>query len=162
MTGGARPSRPRSGWLVALAFLAALFSFLTVIPIMPWQARCYEERTPGPYRPIFLREVTAALSQDNIYHWRIGDAILLRVVPLFDGKGQGPLIHDIFYRASTLLNIGKIQGMLEEDVTIDGVLYPKPPALIEVEKEQQERGTYNGIARCRAAIQFSPADPPVP
>lgn len=51
---------------------------------------------------------------------------------------------------------------MEDDLTIDGVLYPKPPALLQVEKEQQERGTYDGYERCRAAIQFSPTDPPLP
>jgi hypothetical protein len=160
MTGAARPSWLRSRWAAALAILAALFFLLTVIPVVPWQARCYEEPVPEPYRPIFLKRVTAWLSQDDIYYWRIGDVILLRVVPLFDGKGRGPIIDDLFYRASTLLNIGKIQDMLEEDVTIDGVLYPKPPAVREV--EQRPPGTYDRRDLCRAAIQLSPTDPPVP
>ncbi|MEK0085663.1 hypothetical protein [Benzoatithermus flavus] len=47
-------------------------------------------------------------------------------------------------------------------IATDGVLYPKPPALIQVEQEQQERDRDDGFERCRAAIQFSPADPPRP
>lgn len=155
MTRGMRPGWLRSRWAIALAVLMTLFLFLAVIPIVPWQARCYEEPVPGPYRPIFLDSVTSWLSRQDVYYWRIGDTILLRALPLFDGNER-------FDRGGTLLNIGKIQSYLEEDYTLNGVLYPKPPALVQVEREQQERGTYDGLARCRAAIQFSPADPPLP
>lgn len=155
MTKGMRPGWLRSRWAIALAVLATLFLFLAVIPIVPWQARCYEEQVPGPYRPIFLKWVTTWLSLQNVYYWRLGDTILLRVLPLFDGNER-------FNRGDVLLNITGISDEFEDDVTTDGVLYPKLPALIQIEKERQERGTYDGIARCRAAIQFSPADPPLP
>lgn len=147
--------RLRSRWTIALASLAALFSLLILVPIVPWQAQCYEEPVPDPYRPIFLKGVTSWLSRQNVYYWRIGDTILLRVLPLFDGNER-------FNRGDVLLNIGTKSGYLENDVTIDGVLYPKPPALIQVEQEQQQSGRYDGFERCRAAIQFSPAGPPLP
>jgi hypothetical protein len=155
MTWTTPAGRLRSGWLIALAVLAALFSFLTVIPIMPWQARCYEEPVQGPYRPIFLKEVSSWLSRQDVYHWRIGDTIFLRIFPLFDGNKY-------FDHRDAILNIRGLMEDLERDITIDGVLYPKPPALIRVEQEQQASGRHDGLARCRAAIQLSPADPPVP
>lgn len=142
----------RSGWGSTLLLAATVFCLLTVVPIMPWQARCYEEPVPGPYQPIFLDEVTAWLSQTDVYYWRINNIILLRILPLFDG-------HDIITRGTTLLNIQKISDMLADEVTIDGVLYPKPPAVRRL--EQQPLGTYDGIDLCTAAIRPSPADPPL-
>jgi hypothetical protein len=78
----------------------------------------------------------------------------LRVLPLFDGEK--------FRRENTLYNTSKIALRLGNDVTIGGVLYPKPPALEQIEEDQRARGTYDGLKLCRAAIQPSPADPPVP
>jgi hypothetical protein len=74
-------------------------------------------------------------------------------LPLFDGN-------EVFDRSHTLYNIAKISDRLEDDYTYDGVLYPKPPAVREL--EQQPLGTYDGIDLCRAAIQVSPLDPPGP
>lgn len=136
-----------------MSAVVALFALLTLVPLVPWRARCYEVPVPGPYRPIFVDEVAAWLAQENVYYWRINDLILPRVLPLFDGN-------EVFDRRDVLLNINKISYSLEEDYTLNGVLYPKPPAVREVER--QPPGTWDGIDRCRAAIQLSPADPPVP
>lgn len=150
MSAGTR----RRHWLVAILTPLVLFSLLTLLPFMPWRATCYERPVPGPYRPIFLELVTSSLSKQSVYYWRFDGQVLLRLVPIFDG-------YDIIGRGTILMNIQKISGMLEEDTIIDGVLYPKPAAVRQVEEEQRERGTYDGFEICRAAIRVSPLDPPL-
>ena len=145
----------RSPRIAVPATAAGLFAWATLVPIVPWQARCYEEPVPGPYRPIFVEEVAAWLARQDVYHWRWDGVILLRILPLFDGN-------DVFDRGDTILNVNKISDDLENDVTIGGVLYPKPPAVREIEEEQRRSGSYDGFALCRAAIQVSPTDPPLP
>ena len=153
MTTSARRRRLRG--IITLLAVAATFTLLTLVPIVPWQARCYEEVVPGPYRPIFVDEVSAWLARQDVYHWRIGGIILLRVLPLLDGN-------EIFNRGDTILNISKISDELEQDVMVGGTLYRKPPAVKRVEEEQRTSGTYDGFELCKAAIQFSPTDPPLP
>jgi hypothetical protein len=150
-----RHDRLRSPLAITVMAALTLFLLVTVVPVVPWQARCYEEPVPGPYRPIFLREVTEWLSQEDVYFWRFGGIIMLRLAPLFDGNR-------VFNRENTIVNIAKISDMLQDSVTIRGVTYPKPPAVSQVEEEQRARGTYDGLELCRAAIRPSPADPPVP
>jgi hypothetical protein len=134
---------------------ALLFALLTLVPIVPWQATCFEEPVPGPYRPIFVTSVSDWFSRRNVYHWRFGDLLLLRVVPLFDGDEH-------FDRDGVLLNVTGISDELEDDLTINGTLYPKPPRVRELQEEQRLSGVYDLREVCRAAIQPSPADPPLP
>lgn len=143
----------RPGWSITLLLATTVFCLLTVVPVMPWQARCYEEPVSGPYRPIFLDEATVWLSQTGVYHWRINNIRLLCIFPLVDGYGS-------ISRGTILLNIQKISDMPEDDATIAGVLYPRPPAVKQL--EQQPLGTYDGIELCTAAIRPSPTDPPLP
>lgn len=130
-----------------------MFSLLTLTPVMPWQAACYQEPTPGPYRPVFVDRVASSFFRQGAYYWWLDDLILLRLVPVFDGYRS-------ITRDTILLNIGKISDMLEDDATIDGVLYPKPPAVREI--EARPPGTWDLRDVCRAAIRPSPTDPPLP
>lgn len=141
--------------LLLLPFVVAAGTclLLSAIPVMPWRASCYTEPVPGPYRPIFLKNVSEWLAGNDVYYWRLGDLILLRLVPIFDGYRS-------ITRETILLNIGKISLMLEDDVTIDGVLYPKPPAVREI--EARPPGTWDLRDVCRAAIRPSPTDPRLP
>jgi hypothetical protein len=76
-------------------------------------------------------------------------------VPLFDGDehcdGDG-----------VLLNVTGISDELEDDLTINGTLYPNPPRVRELQEEQRLSGVYDLREVCRAAIQPSPVDPPLP
>jgi hypothetical protein len=147
--------RRRRSWLIATLTAVVLFSLMTLVPVMPWHATCYEEPVPGPYRPIFLKLVTLSLWRQSVYYWRVDDIILLRLLPIFDG-------YRTIRRDTILLNMQKISDMLEEETVVDGTVYPKPPAVWQVEEEQRRRGVYDGFDLCRAAIQVSPLDPPVP
>ena len=153
MTTRERARRLRSPSVAIGVGSAALLALLTLVPVVPWQARCYEVPVAGPYRPIFIEQVTAWLSRQDVYYWEINDVIFLRILPLFDGNQS-------FNRAGILQNISKISDRLEDDITIDGVLYPKPPAVKQL--EQRPLGTYDGIDLCTAAIRPSPTDPPLP
>lgn len=132
-----------------------MFALLTLVPGVPWRATCYEEPVPGPYRPIFVTLVSDWLSRRSVYHWRVGDRLLLRVVPLFDGDKY-------FDRDGVLLNVAGISDELEDNVTIDGMLYPKPPRVRELQEQQRLSGVHDLREIRRAAIQPSPTDPPVP
>jgi hypothetical protein len=132
-----------------------LFALLTIVPVVPWQARCYEEPVPGPYRPIFVETVATSFAKQNVFFWRIGNTLFVRVFSLFDGYGN-------VTRGTIFLNLNKIIAMLANDITIEGVTFPKPPALKQIEEDQRARGTYDGLELCRAAIRPSPTDPPVP
>jgi hypothetical protein len=143
-------------WQTASAVAATLlFVLVTLIPVLPWQATCYDEPVPGPYRSIFVKEVAYWFSMQDVYYWRIDDVLFIRVAPLFDGNKR-------FDRAGVLQNSEKIARRLENDYWRDGVLYPKPPAVRQVEEEQRRRGVYDGFELCRAAIQVSPLDPLLP
>ena len=133
MTNARWPRWLCSPWFGVPATAAWLLVLATLVPIVPWQARCYDEPVAGPYRPIFLAQVMAWLSLTDVYYWRFGDRILLRALPVFDGEY-------FFDRAGVLLYIAKISDRLQENVTIDGVLYPKPPAVKRVEEESKTKG----------------------
>ena len=128
------------------------FALLAFVPVVPWQATCWDETVARPYRPIYTELVSQWLSITHVYHWQFNDVIYLRVLPIFDGDR-------VFDRGDAILNAGKISDYLSRDYTVDGVLYPKPPAVRELEAAGDHGDT---LEICKAAIEFSPLDPPVP
>ena len=138
----------------ALASLIGLtFLLLTVVPLMPYQAECFDETVPGPYRKVYVDNVAYWFRNIHIYYWRFGNTILLRVLPIFDGNA-------VFDRSDAILNTIKIADDLSEDVRRDGVFYPAPPAVKRLKAEHPD--TYRHVDLCRAAVRFSPTDPPAP
>jgi hypothetical protein len=93
-------------------------------------------------------------SRTNVYYWRIGETILIRPLPLFDGEGSLDREHVILNSRSSIY--------LAEDYTVDGVNYPKPPAVVEVEWTMTPGSERYAIEVCKAAIKPSPLDPPLP
>jgi hypothetical protein len=145
-----QPRRRRLLWIAAAT--ATAFALLTLVPLVPWRTDCWGERVPPPYRPIYTELLTDWLSRTDVHYWRIGDTILLRILPVFDGKG-------VFNRKHVILNAGAIATYLEDDYTVDGVVYPRPPAVAAV---QQAGNPHYAVEICTAAIKPSPLDPPLP
>lgn len=87
----------------------------------------------GDLRDVYVDEFTGWLREENVYYWRFGDLILLRVLPWFDRP-------PIWTRADAIYNGEcKIAAALSDDQTIDGVLYPAPDAVKRLKIELEPR-----------------------
>jgi hypothetical protein len=103
--------------------------FLSMVPVWPWLPTCGGTPIIGDYRDIYVDRFAKWLADGDVYYWRIGDIILLRPFPWFDGTDQIP-------RRSILLNGERgFAEALSDDQTIDGVLYPAPEEVKRLKKE---------------------------
>jgi hypothetical protein len=94
---------------------------LLVVPLWPWRPICRcQEGVQGDLRDIYVDRFALWLRQDKIYYWRLGDLILLRVLPWLDGVEIGSRA-DAIYNGEC-----KIAEALSDDETIDGVLHVAP------------------------------------
>jgi hypothetical protein len=128
--------RSTVGWLrrvvrwakLAGAVLAAIVLFSTV-PLWPWWPTCGGRLITGDYPDVYVDEFTDSLAQGDIYFWRFGDVVLLRVLPAFDGT-------DLIPRRSVVASSErKLAEALSDDQTINGVLSPAPEAVKRLKKE---------------------------
>lgn len=55
---------------------------LATVPLMPWRPAC---RCPtvwsGDLRDIYVDQFTEFLGEENVYYWRFGDVVMIRVLP---------------------------------------------------------------------------------
>jgi hypothetical protein len=113
---------------VGAAVLAAVV-FLSTVPVCPWVPTCGGRPIIGDYRDIYVDEFVRWLAEGEVYYWRFGDVVLLRLLPLFDGT-------DLIPRRAVVPNgERKLGEALSEDQTIDGVLYPAPEEVKRLKKE---------------------------
>jgi hypothetical protein len=73
-------------WAKVSGVLLILFGFFSIVPIWPWWPSCYGKPIVGDYRDIYVDEFVRWLAEGEVYHWRFGDLVLLRLLPLFDGQ----------------------------------------------------------------------------
>lgn len=119
-----------------LAFVAAaVLLVLATVPLMPWRPAC---RCPtvweGDLRDVYVDQFAYWLGQENVYYWRVGDLILLRVLPWLDRQPVYLSRADAIYNTECQVAEG-----LSEDLTIDGVLHRVPEALERLRVEMAAR-----------------------
>lgn len=100
---------------------------------MPWRPAC---RCPtvwtGDLRNVYVDQVAYWLHRDNIYFWRFGDLILLRVLPWLDRP-------EIQSRADVIYNTEcQVAQAVSEDLTIDGVHYEAPKSVERLRVEMAD------------------------
>jgi hypothetical protein len=116
-------------WAKVSGVLLILFGFFSTVPIWPWWPSCDGKPIVGDYRDIYVEEFVRWLAEDEVYYWRFGDVVLLRLLPLFDGT-------DLIPRRAVVPNgERKLAEALSEDQTIDGVLYRAPEEVKRLKKE---------------------------
>jgi hypothetical protein len=126
-TVGWRPKALR--WAKAGAALLTLFIFFSIVPVWPWWPTCGGKLITGDYRDIYVDGFANALTRDNVYYWRSGDLVLVRVLPWLDGD-------EYWGQEAVILNgERKLAEALSDDQTIDGVFYPAPEAVMRLKKE---------------------------
>jgi hypothetical protein len=115
------------GLLVVLVVLA-------IVPLWPWRPACRCATVwQGDLRDVYVDQFAGWLRQENVYHWRFGDLILLRVLPWLDRT-------QIWSRADAIYNGEcKLAASLSDDQTIDGVFYPAPETIKRLKVELEPR-----------------------
>lgn len=114
---------------LALISLLALVVLATV-PLMPWRPACRCSTVwSGNLRDIYVDQVVKFLKQENVYYWRFGDVVMIRVLPWLDGNELWAR-DEIIYDAEC-----KLAESLSEDRTINGIVYPAPEAVKRLKVE---------------------------
>jgi hypothetical protein len=116
-------------WTKIGAALLTLFVFLSIVPVWPWWPTCGGKLITGDYRDIYVDEFARFLAREDVYYWRFGDLVVVRLVSWLDGNeywGQ----RDIILNAEE-----KRANALSDDKTIDGVFYPAPEEVKRLKKE---------------------------
>jgi hypothetical protein len=124
---GCRPKALR--WAKVGAALLTLLVFLSIVPVWPWWPTCAGKLIFGDYRDIYVDRFAKALTRDNVYYWRSGDLVLVRMLPWLDGD-------EYWGQETVILNAErKLAEALSDDQTIDGVYYPAPEEVKRLKKE---------------------------
>lgn len=123
--------RGRARWLGSVALVLLV---LAVVPLWPWRPACRCKTVWwGDLRNIYVHEFTYSLEHENVYYWRFGDLVLLRVLPWFDGN-------ELWSRSDIIYNMEcKLAEALSDDETIDGVLYPAPELVTRLKVELEPK-----------------------
>jgi hypothetical protein len=82
-------------WRAAgLLVLAALFAVAALVPLQVYKPSCGRDhpllgrpKIDGPLRPAYVEMFTRLMREENFRFRRIGNTVLVPVVPVFDGDG---------------------------------------------------------------------------
>ena len=88
-----RSAWSRHPWLGTMGAIAGLILFMSVVPIVPFKPSCLavpgswnsERVVKGTMTSEYQEQLNAGFRALGVYHWHIGNLILIRALPWFDG-----------------------------------------------------------------------------
>lgn len=121
-----------SPWHTAagLLLIAILFVLLTIVPTQAYEPSCGHRprvAVKGPIREQYVALLVQSLERLNFTHRRVGNTVLVPVLPIFDGTK-----HFSNWREFVVNFEWKLASSVADGVTIEGRFFPPPTPLVQL------------------------------
>jgi hypothetical protein len=121
-----------SPWHIAagLILVAALFGLLTVVPTQAYEPSCSHRprvAVKGPMREQYVALLVQSMEKLNFTYRRIGDTVLVPVLPIFDGTKQFSN-----WREFVVNFEWKLASSVADGVKVEDRFFPPPEPLLRL------------------------------